>query len=229
MGILNVPQDEADAIKAVDSVALEGMIDRCIDAEHPTAIRSLGLRNCGPYISTRLHAFELSLADHAKAKAAKKRTVTEYDVRKAGRYLAHAVQEMKHRVASEEQERKLFFVEDQIAGPALISQHLSVTVRYRWRVSMDQEWQYGSVKFSHEVKFHRDYSVPVPARKPSAAQQRRDREAELYRQWEYLRDLGLQQVRDHFRRGESGATIPEEVQAKVDPHTHHLNNFSARF
>lgn len=229
MGILNVPRDEGDAIKAVDSVALEGVIDRCIDAEHPTAIRSLGLRSCGPYISTKLHAFELRLSDHAKAKAAKKREETEYDARKAGRDLAHAVQQMKQRVATEEQEGKLFFVEDRLAAPALISPHLAVTISYRWRERVDQEWEYGSVKFSHEVEFHRDYSVPVPARKPSAAQQRRDREAELRRQWEFLRDLGLQQVRDHFRRGGSGAAIPEEVQAKVDPHTHHLTNFSARF
>lgn len=229
MGILNVPRDEADAIKAVDSAVLKGVIDRCLADEHPTAIRSLGLRGCGPYISTKLHAFELSLSDDAKAKAAKRRAETEYDARKAGRDLAHAVQQMKQRVATEEQEGKLFFVEDRLAPPTLISPHLDVTISYRWRESMDQEWQYGSVRFSHVVEFHRDYSVPAPARKPSAAQQRRDRDAELYRQWEHLRDLGLQQVREHFRRGESGATIPEEVEAKVDPRTHHLNNSSARF
>ena len=152
---------------------------------------------------------------------------SEYDIRKAGRDLEHAVGQMKARVAAEAHEGQLFFVEDRVAPPALIGQHLSVRVGYRWRERVDQDWMYGSVTFVHDVIFQPDYAAL--ARTPSAARQRRDREDELYRQWEHLRDLGQQEVRDHFRRNRSGLTIPERVQAKPDPHTHHLNNFSAKF
>lgn len=227
--MINIPSDEASAIKAIDSDALGGLLDRCINEGQASGLRSLNLASCGPYISAQLRAFERALSNHAKAKAAKKRAETEYDARKAGRDLEHAVGQMKARVATEAQEGQLFFVEDRIVPPALIGQHLSVRVSYRWREHVDHDWTYGSVTFVHDVVFQPDYTAPALVRKPSAAQQRRDREDELYRTWEYLRDLGLHEVRDHFRRGQSGSTIPEKVQAKADPHTHHLNNFSAKF
>lgn len=229
MGDLNVPRAEADAIKAVDSSALSKSIDQCIYERQVTAVRALWLDNCGLYVSTKLRAFERALASHAKAKAATKRTETEYSARKAGRDLEHALQEMKARVATEEQESQLFFVDDHIAPPGLISSRLSVTVTYQWRERVVMDWKYGRVTFLHNVVFRPDYLPPAPKLKPSAAQQKRDREDELYRTWEYLRGLGLQAVRDHFRRGGSGSAIPEAVQAKTDSHTQGLNNFSARF
>lgn len=229
MGIINVREDEADAIKAIDLNALRNLIARCIDEEQGAAIRSLMLDNCGPYIYAKLRSFEQDLASYAKAKAPKKRAETECDVRKAGRDLEYAVAQMRARVATEEQEGKLFFVEDRIVPPSLISQHLRVLVSYRWRASAEEDWKYGSVTFLHDVVFHGKYPASEAARKPSTARQRRDRDDELYRQWEYLRDLGLQAVRDHLRREGSGAGIPKTVQAKPDPHTQSLNNFSAKF
>ena len=227
--MINIPSDEAEAIKAIDSDTLGGLIQRCIQDGQAEAIRSLNLGSCGPYISAQLRTFERDLANHVKAKAAKKREETEYDVRKAGRDLEQAIGQMKARVATEAQEGQLFFVEDRIAPPALIGQQLSVRISYRWREREDQDWTYGSVTFSHDVVFRPDYQAPVLARKSSAAQQRRIRENELYRQWEHLRDLGLHEMREHFRRGGSGSIIPVKVLAKTDPHTHHLNNFSAKF
>lgn len=229
MGDLNVPRAEADAIKAVDSSALGKSIDQCIYEGQATAVRALRVDNCGLYVSTKLCAFERALASHAKAKAATKRAETEYSARKAGRDLEYALQEMKARVATEEQESQLFFVDDHIAPPGLISSRLSVTVSYQWRESVVMDWKYGRVTFLHNVVFQPDYLTPAPKRKPSAAQQKRDRDDKLYRTWEYLRGLALQAVRDHFRRGGSGSTIPETVQAKTDAHPHDLNNFSARF
>lgn len=229
MGDLNVPRTEADAIKTIDSSALDRLVDQCICEGQATALRALCLDNCGLYISAKLGAFECALANHAKARAATKRAETEYSVRKAGRDLEHAVQEMKARVATQEQESQLFFVDDHIAPPAVISTRLSVTVSFQWRESAEMDWKYGRVTFLHNVVFLPDYLTPAPKRKPSVAQQRRDREDELYRQWEHLRSLALQEVRDHFRRGGGGSAIPESVQARTDPHTHGLNNLSARF
>lgn len=229
MGIINVPQHEASAIKAVDSDALVKLIDRCIDEERAAALGDFRLGSCGPYISNNLRAFERDLAKYASAKSAKKREETEYDVRKAGRDLKFAVDQMKARVATEELEAQRFRVNDHVFPPGLISQNLRVVVSYSWCEGTDQNWKHGSVTFVHDVVFQRDYLAPFPKRKPSAAQQKRDLEDKLHREWEHLRDLGLQAVRDHFRRGGSGAAIPAEVRAKPDPHSHHLNNFSADF
>lgn len=229
MGIINIPRQEAEAIKSIDSDALRALIDRCVEEKRATAIYTLRLSSCGPYVSNKLRAFERDLAMHAAAKSPKKREETEYDVRKAARDLEFAVGQMQARVATEEQEAHLFRIDDQIQPPGLISKNLRVVVRYGWRESVDQDWKRGSVTFLHDVVFQHDYTTPVPKRKPSAAQQRRDLEGKLFEMWERLRDLGLQAVRDHFRRGGSGADIPAEVRAKPDSHSHHLNNFSARF
>jgi len=53
---------------------------------------------------------------------------------------------MQRPVATEAQEGQLFFVEERIAPPALIGQHLSSGVGYRWRDRVAQEWTYGSVR-----------------------------------------------------------------------------------
>ena len=229
MGDLNVPRAEAEALKALDTDVLSDLIDQCIRDERPSAVRALRLDSCGPYVASRLRAFEGALAAHQKAKSTKKRAETEYDLRSAGSDLMHAVHQMKHRVATEEQESQLFYVDDHVMAPTRFSEQLTVRISYRWRASVADPWVYGSIAFSHTVVPRPVYMLPTSARKPSAAKIERDRQAHLYGQWEYLKGLGLQSVRDHFRRGGSGAAIPQTVQAKADSHTQGLNNFSAQF
>lgn len=229
MGELNVPCAEADALKAIDISSLSNLIDQCTREERWSPIRALRLDNCGPYVASRLRAFEQALSAHAAAKAAKKRAQTGYDVRKAGSDLEHAVRQMKDCVATEEREGQLFFVDDHVVPPFRFSEQLSVRVSYRWRENVEAEWKYGIVTFSHTFAVRQDYLVQAPARKPSAAKQERDRQEALCQQWELLGSLGLQAVRDHFRGGGSGAAIPVAVHAKTDSHTQGLNNFSARF
>jgi len=229
MGELNVPRAEADALKAIDTELLNHLIDQCIREEKSSAVRALRLDNCGLYVASRLREFEEALAAHQRAKSAKKRYETEYDVRKAGGDLTHAVYQMKDRVATEERESQLFHVEDHVMPPSRFSEQLTVRISYRWRASVEVPWNNASIVFSHEVVSRAHYMLPAPTRKPSAAKLERDRQDHLYRQWEYLKGLGLQSVRDHFRRGGSGAAIPQTVQATVDSHTQGLNNFSAQF
>lgn len=229
MGDLYVPRTDAEVLKAIDTDVLSDLVDHCIREERRSAVRALRLGGCGPYVSSRLRAFEDALAAHQKAKSAKKRAETEYDLRSAGSNLTHAVHQMKHRVATEEQESQLFYVDDHVMTPTRFSEQLTVRISYRWRASVADPWVYGSIVFSHTVVPRPVYMLPTPARKPSTATMERDRQDHLYGQWEYLKGLSLQSVRDHFRRGGSGAAIPQTVQAKVDSHTQGLNNFSAQF
>lgn len=229
MGILNVPQAEAAVLKTIDSRRLSSLVAQCVHDEHGSCLRDLRLRECGPFVSSRLYAFERSLADYAAAKSAKKRDSTGQDAHRAGSDLENAVEQMQYRVATEEQERNLFFVDDQVMAPFSLHEELRVHVSFRWREGIEADWQYGSTTFSHTYVAPPDYRQRTLTRKPSAARQARDRQEELYREWEYLRDLGLQAIRDHFRKGSGGAAIPKTVQAKADPHTGRLNNFSAEF
>ncbi len=229
MGTLNVPQAEAAVIKSIATQHLSSLVAQCIRDEHGSGMRGLRLHECGPYVSARLYAFERALADYAAAKSAKKRDSTGHDAYKTGSDLENAVEQMKHRVATEEQERDLFFVDDHVTTPFAFNDHLRVHISFRWRDGADAGWQHGSTTFCHTYVGPPSYLQPTRARKPSANRQTRDRQDELYRQWEYLKDLGLQAIRDHFRQGASGATIPQVVRATADPNTSGLNNFSVRF
>lgn len=229
MGDLYVPRTDAEILKAIDANVLSDLVDQCIREEKPSAVRTLRLGDCGPHVSSRLRAFEDALAAHQKAKSAKKRATTECDLRSAGSDLTHAVHQMKHRVATEEQEIQLFYVDDNVMVPSSFSEQLTVRISYQWRASVADPWSYGSIVFSHTDLPRSQYLLPTSARKPSAAQKERDRQDHLYGQWEYLKRLGLQSVRDHFRRGGNGAALPQTFQAKTEPHSQGLNNFSAQF
>lgn len=229
MGELNVPRNEADALKSIDTELLASLIDQSVREEHSNALRHLRLDSCGPYVGTQLRAFERALSAHAVAKSPKKRSETDYDVRKTRSDLEHAVLQMQARVTEEEAESQRFLVDDHVIPPITFSEKLQVRVSYRWRQDIADEWKYRSTTFIHEFVPRPHYMPPSSTRKPSKARQEQDHQEALYREWEYLRMLGLHAIRDHFRQGGAGDTIPELVRAKADPHTHSLNNFSAKF
>lgn len=137
MGVLYVPRAEANALKAIDTHSLRNLIDQCTREERWSPIRALRLDNCGPYVASRLRTSERELSEHAAAKAAKKRAQTGYDVRETGSDLEHYVRQMKDRVATEEREGQLFFVDDHVVPHFRISEQLSVRVSYRWRESVE--------------------------------------------------------------------------------------------
>jgi hypothetical protein len=229
MGEVNVPRDEREAVKAVDMQVLSDVVDQCLRDERPFALRGLRLENCGPYIYTKLRAYEQALRDHAAAKAATKREMTDYSARRAGSDLVAAVEAMKHRVKTEEQEDQLFHVDDLVSPPVLLNEHLSVRVNYHWRRAIGDEWVFGSITFLHDVDMQSDYSRPPPARKPSAAKQAEVRREKFHGEWEHLMRQALYSVKEFFRKGGVGSSIPTTYHAKVDAHTRGLNNFSCRF
>lgn len=180
MGTLYGPHAEAAVLKSIDSRHLSSLVAQCIHDEQRSCLRDLRLRECGPFVSARLYAFERSLANYAAAKSAKKRDSTGQDVYRAGSDLENDVEQMKYRVATEEQERNLFFVDDQVMAPFSVHEELRVHVSFRWREGIEADWQYGSTTFSHTYVAPLDYRQRTLTRKPSPPRQARDRQEELY-------------------------------------------------
>lgn len=229
MGEINVPPEERETLKAIDIDMLDKLIDRSLDERSTRALRTLRLGSCGLYTASRFLAFEKALAAYGAAKAPKKLSETESHARRAGSNLAHAVQQMKHRVETEEKEDQLFYVDDQITPPLHLSEHLTVRVSYRWRQTGEDEWKHGSITFTHDVDLSPDYTKPQPKVKPSASKLAQDRQERLYDAWEYLMRSGLYSVREFFREGGDVTAIPKTFQAKADSYSRGLNNASTRF
>jgi hypothetical protein len=229
MGEINIPQDQQVAIAAINDSELDRLIEQAIREERSGDLHRLALAKCGPYIATKLHHFDRALAKHREAKAPRKRAETGDTLRRAGHELSFAVGAMKQRLETEQKEAELFIVDDQIMPPYHFSKHLSVRVSYRWRRTVDDEWEFGSITFAHDVDLRPDYAAPAPKRKPSAAKREQDLQDRLYQTWEYLMRGALYSVRDYFREGGDGDKIPDTFQAKVDSHSRGLNNYSTQF
>ena len=229
MGEINISREEQEVLKAIDTDALDEAIGQCLEAKRLDRLRILRLASCGPYVASKFQSFENALVEYSLAKAAKKYAETESRARRAGDDLAHAVGRMKDRLEKEQKEGQLFYIEDQITPPHRLGEHLTVRVNYRWRPSIEDQWIFDSITFSHDVDSRPDYSLPQPKRRPSARKQEQDRQEALYRTWDHLMRQALLSMRDYFREGGNGAQIPQTFQVKTDPQTRALNNFSAQF
>ncbi|WP_200894502.1 MULTISPECIES: hypothetical protein [Alphaproteobacteria] len=91
MGEINIPRDQQNALKAIDTNDLDRLVDQAIREERSGDLHGLPLTSCGPYISTKLHYFEQALAKHRVAKAPRKRAETGDALRRAGHDLSFAV------------------------------------------------------------------------------------------------------------------------------------------
>lgn len=229
MGEITISRDEQDALKAIDSGELNNLVDQAIREERTGELHRLPLTRCGSYVSTQLHYFDQALARHRIAKSARKREETGNALRRAGRDLTFAVDAMKRRMETEQADAELFQIDDQIMPPYRFSTQMSVRVSYRWRRTIAEEWQWGSITFVHHHDPRPDYTMPTPKRKPSAAKQEQELQNRLYQTWEHLMRGGLYSVRDYFRDGGDGAKIPETFQVTVDSYSRGLNNYSTQF
>lgn len=229
MGEINIPRDQQTAITAIDATELDRLIDQAIREERSGELHRLPLAACGSHIGTKLHSFDRALAKHREAKAPRKRAETGDALRRAGHDLSFAVGAMKQRLETEQKDAQLFIVDDQIVPPYRFTTQMSVRVRYRWRRTIEDEWQWGSITFVHHHDPRPNYAVPVPTRKPSAAKQEQELQNRLYQTWEHLMRGALYSVRDYFRAGGDGAKIPETFQVTVDSYSRDLNNYSTQF
>ncbi len=217
------------ALASIDEHEVQAAIDQALSTEHTTDLRRISLTNCGLYVSKELSNFERRLDEYRNAKSAKKRDRTYTDAIKAGYDLSFALSSMKHRMERELVDGELFYVDDHIYWPHSFSENLHVTVPYRWRRTVKDEWNYGRINIEHKFRSRPEFATSPNRRKPNAARQKRERQEEIERTWEHLRDLALYAVRDYFRDGGDGDKIPETFQAIPDKYTSGLNNFSANF
>jgi|GEM_PF-438103 len=229
MAEINIPPKEREALKAIDTEVLRKLVGQSMDEKHSSSLRVLRLESCGLYVASSVSAFERALKEYGAAKAARKVADMEYRARRAGGDLVAAVQQMKHRVETEEKEGQFFYVEDQIMPPYRFSEHLAVRVSYRWRAAIGDQWEHGSITFTYSVDSRPDYSKAPPKRKPSASQLEQERQDALYGEWEQLTQSALQSVRDFFREGGNASAIPEKFRAVTDSYSRRLNNLSTQF
>ncbi len=229
MGEINIPRDQQTAITAIDARELDRLIDQAIREERSGELHRLPLAACGSHIGTKLHSFDRALAKHREAKAPRKRAETGDALRRAGHDLSFAVGAMKQRLETEQKDAQFFIVDDQIVPPYRFTTQMSVRVSYRWRRTIEDEWQWGSITFVHHHDPRPNYAVPVSTRKPSAAKQEQELQNRLYQTWEHLMRGALYSVRDYFRDGGDGAKIPETFQVTVDSYSRDLNNYSTQF
>lgn len=229
MGLINLTERERNTIGAVDSLALQDLVDQAIRSGHLGNLSGLSLYDCGEYVAAKLRHFDQALAAHRIAKSAMKREQTLYTVHKAGRDLTFAFGQMKQRLEVEDRENQLFYVFDPTMPPFRLTQDMQVYVSYRWRRTIEDEWTSGSIVFRHKAPPRLDYhALAQPKRKPSARKLAEDRQAELLREWEHLERLAHWSVRDYFRAGHNGVDIPKEFDVRLGDRDH-LNNFSADF
>jgi hypothetical protein len=229
MGEIYIPPDQMIALSNVDVSELDKLVEQSMREERSDLLGRLPLANCGPYIATKLQNFWQALARHRQAKASRKRAETESYLRRTGRELSFAVQQMKRRMDTEQQERQLFQINDNILRPLHFDKHLTVTIKYRWRRAVDNEWKFGNITFMHDANTRPDYLRPAPKRKPSVAKQEQELQYSLFQDWERLTSDALYSVRDYFRGGGDGESIPATFRATVDPYTGVLNNYSTQF
>ncbi|MFS8147628.1 hypothetical protein [Rhizobium sp. BR 249] len=225
---INLDPSEKMALKSIDPRELRTLIDQAIAVERTGALYGLPLSSCGPYVSSKYRSFQQAVHDYSVAKSAKKRGETHDRAVRAGYDLTHAIHQMQDRMDTEEREGELFYVDDNLHWPTHFSRHLRVSISYRWRQSVDDNWSHGRITFAHEYAPRLNLAEPRPKRKPSAAKQARELEDQLAREWEHLAGLALYSVREFFREGGDGGKIPEDFTAKTDTRGG-LNNFSARF
>lgn len=229
MGEIYISEHVKTALKAIDVRELERLVDQALWEQRTTALYDLHLSNCGSHVAERLRRFEKELADHAKAKALRKREETKARAWSAGSDLRWAVRDMLHRIQEEERETQLCRVNDLIRSPDRFRESIEVRVDFQWRLTAEDDWAYGSITFGHDVDMRPDYTKPVAKRKPSAVKQEQDRQETLYRHWEQLVRLALHSVREYLKSGGDGNAIPKTFQAKTDAHSRWLNNFSCDF
>lgn len=229
MGAINTPDEERTAINEINAEMLDKLIEKCLYDERADALQSFRLEHCGRYVASRFREFKEALADCRNAKAARKREDAYRETKRIGRDVIDAVRQMKRRVEAEEISEQRFHIEDQIRFPLRFSERMSVHVQFRWRKEATGGWMHGSITFTHKADLQSEYSMPLPSPKANPAKLERDRQDRLSREWEHLMTLGLESVKEYFEQGGDGDTIPQAYEAKVDPRTRRLNNFSADF
>ncbi|MDO5897864.1 hypothetical protein [Agrobacterium sp. Azo12] len=186
------------------------------------------LLKAGDYIATQLRSFQDALSRYKQAKSAQNRENKFSEVHRYRHRLLFAVRQMKDRVETEEKQRLLFYVDDNVYPPFRFTNDLTATVSYRWREKVEDDWILGQTTFRHRVVRDHSYVLTKPKRKLSAAMQAQLNEDALVSTWEGMVSTILCTLRDYFAEGGDGNAIPENFLLKVD-RSGGLNNFSARF
>ncbi|MDF3608377.1 hypothetical protein PE067_20855 [Paracoccus sp. DMF-8] len=225
--MITLNANELEAIESLDGRALRDAVHEVTASRSTTALRRLELHRLGHYVSRAESRISTALIELGKAKSSAKVLRLERDLSDARWDLISAVDQMKARAEEEKQDANRFRILDRIMEPPILRPDMSVTVSYSWRPAGEENWRYGSIGFRHRHVASFYHQAGSEHRKPSPRQREREEEEALLQVWFHLRDLALFSVRDFFRDGGDGASIPEEFTAVTERGS--LNNFSLRF
>jgi hypothetical protein len=228
MSVINLTGTEILAIKSIDELQLDKQIDLAVGEENLDVLPREVLLKAGDFIGTQLRSFQDALSRYKQAKSAQNRENKFSEVHRYGHRFLSAVRQMKDQVETEEKQRQLFYIDDNVYPPFRFTNDLTATVSYRWRQRVEDDWISGQTTFRHRVVRDNSYVLTKPKRKLSAARQAQLNENELVSTWEGMVSTILCTLRDYFAEGGDGNAIPENFLLKVD-RSGRLNTFSARF
>lgn len=228
MNIINYTPRQKEALNSINGSELDKLIDKAIREENPRLLAHLPLEECGELVAGKLRYFVADLEQCSRAKSFAKQEEARDRIKREGIRLSYAFGDAKGQMLQQEKEGDLFHVSDNIPYPSRFTKSLDVSVFYKWRRDIHDEWIYGSIHFSHEHEEAPDYTSRR-SRKKLSAKAARDLEDDLGREWEHLRNCALYSVRDYFKKGGDGNQIPETFKAKLDPYSRTLNNTCADF
>lgn len=231
MAELNLQPSEQVALRAIDAEVLDALIEECLNKNSIAPLRSLSLRNCGPFVERHLTHFEEALTAVKTAKTARSIEVACEKAKRSGDDLISAVLAMIQRLQTEERDANAFHVYDDYVEPFSFSSDLDVTIRFRWKRPSEEDWSYGSFTIRHTVPpvspFYGN-RVGMNRKRPSPSKLKMETDARLSSAWHHMRRVSLYSVRDFFRSGGDGAAIPRNFIAKADA-SGGLNNCCADF
>ena len=120
-----------------------------------------------------------------------------------------------------------FRINDRIRHPATYTEKMSVRISFSWRRKATDEWNLGRIEFLHDYdsRFRSEFS----SNKTNTRNSIKQKDASLYDEWVYLRDLGLFAVSEYFKSGKDGAKIPNSFIALTEGEPRRLNNKSLKF
>ena len=228
MGTINLTEGEKRALAAIDRDRLRQAVEMAMDGGSLGEMGRLPLGDCGPSVAQELRYFLDAVRKYREAKSWRKVEETRDTANRAGRNLMFAIDGMQQRMEVEEREGDFFHVSDLVVHPITFRPKMDVRVSYRWRKSVEDDWKHGDITFTHVHEPRPSYGVSAPKRKPSAAKRAAALQEEMGREWDHLRLTALHTVRDFFRDGGDGSTIPTTFRAVTDSQGI-LNNFSARW
>jgi len=183
---------------------------------------------CTPHLATQLGIFKRAFTTWQSAASEGKRLESECFAQKMADTLRHSLRETLYQLSQEVTEERLYIVDEYVSSRRL-GGSLEVTVKFEWRDSVFDDWKSGSIHFVYESNLKKAVERMNKGKRKTRAELRRQIEEALDTELQSMESSAFQTVRNFFREGGTGRSIPEEHLVQRSLHSDHLNNHSLNF